>query len=316
MRHPFHKKGKPVDYNARRPSVGINWPSYTGTATLAGTSSDGITTVYYDASLGASARYNAQGLISLAPTVNTYCNQIFAAPAKKVNVIIFALGGQTDGTGGADHMGCDFSTGQNIEVCAAFGNDKMVAALYAAEMSEDYMNNSLCGLSTGEVISRWVAESIEPGVLDAFASAPVWQQDGYPNYVDVTENTDQDYDSIGCGMAFVSWMIHEKGLTLAQISQRTVGLGDGATFASVYNSLTGSSGSPWNTFLAAAKSLGAINNDDPFANVSPTPVPVPTPTPVPTPVPGVTYSNWLNELAAFIAANPAKPDSMAIDPRR
>ena len=33
------------------------------------------------------------------------------------------------------------------------------------------------------------------------------------------------------------------------------------------------------------------------------------PTPTPTPAPAATYENWLNALAAWIAANPATPDT-------
>ena len=48
-------------------------------------------------------------------------NTIFNITGAPVDVIVFALGGQTDGTGGADHGGCDFSTGNAIEVDAAYG---------------------------------------------------------------------------------------------------------------------------------------------------------------------------------------------------
>ena len=42
---------------------------------------------------------------------------------------LFALGGATDGTGGADHNGCDYTTGAAIEVCASFGHSARVSAL-------------------------------------------------------------------------------------------------------------------------------------------------------------------------------------------
>jgi hypothetical protein len=38
----------------------------------------------------------------------------FWRPERPVNVIVFALGGATDGTGGADHANYDYATGQNI----------------------------------------------------------------------------------------------------------------------------------------------------------------------------------------------------------
>ena len=66
------------------------------------------------------------------------------------------------------------------------------------------MNGNLCGLSTGEALSRWCAMLIGNNALADFTSVPTWVQDGEPNWVNETEDTDQDYDSIGCGMAFLS----------------------------------------------------------------------------------------------------------------
>jgi hypothetical protein len=98
-------------------------------------------------------------------------------------VIVFALGGQTDGTGGADHLGCDFQTGAAIEVCAAFGNSARVSALFEAELSECSMGGNLCGVSTGEALSRWCAAVVGGNALSDFATAPRWAQDGMPNFV-------------------------------------------------------------------------------------------------------------------------------------
>ena len=77
-----------------------------------------------------------------------------------VSVIIFALGGATDGSGGVDHGGCDYTTGAAIEVCASFGNSARVSALFEAALSECSMGGNLCGISTGEALSRWCAEVI------------------------------------------------------------------------------------------------------------------------------------------------------------
>jgi hypothetical protein len=242
----------------------INWPSYTGTATLVGTSSDKLTTVYYDASLGAQALACAQNVVTAAPAINTGNASLFGTPTATTNVIVFALGGATDGTGGADHMACDFTNGGNIEVCADFANPSFCSTLYEAELSECAMNGNLCGESTGEALSRWAAMDLaNNSQLASFASAPVWAADGYANWVDNTENTDQDYDSIGCGMAFISWLMADHGATLTQITQEMVKLGNGGTLAGLYNALTGSTGSPWTTFLAAAKAI-TITTDNPF----------------------------------------------------
>jgi hypothetical protein len=88
------------------------WPSYTGTSQLVGTSPSGRVTVYVDPSLGAPGLQNAQDLLNDADRVASANDAIFGTTGGAVNVIVFALGGATDGTGGADHGGCDFTSGE------------------------------------------------------------------------------------------------------------------------------------------------------------------------------------------------------------
>jgi hypothetical protein len=277
--HPSLPKPAPL---AARPAVaagGIQWPSFTGTATLVGTSSDGRTTVYVDASLGAPAMANAKALLADATRINALDVGFFGTSGK-ANVILFALGGQTDGTGGADHASCSYSTGGNIEVCVAYGQDARCSALYEAELSECDMGSNLCGLSTGEALSRLCAEygifPSGPNPLSDFTSTQNWVQAGYPNWIDKIQPSDGDYPSIGCGMCFLSWLRSQK-YTVAQIAQTMVALGDAGTLAQLWQKLTGQSGSPWTTFLAAAEALPAITTDDPFAGVTPPPPPPPPP---------------------------------------
>lgn len=135
------------------------WPSYTGTSQLVGTSPSGRVTVYVDPSLGQQALQNAQDLLQDADRVVTANDSIFGTTGGPVSVIVFALGGATDGTGGADHMGCDYINGNAIEVDASFGNSSRVSALFEAELSECSMNGNLCGESTGEALSRWLPRS-------------------------------------------------------------------------------------------------------------------------------------------------------------
>ena len=125
-------------------------------------------------------------------------------------MIIFALDGRTDGTGGADHMGCDYTTGNAIEVCASFGRSERVSALFEAELSECSMGGNLCGLNTGEALSRWCTAVLGNNALADFATAPQWAQDGMPDFVNQTDPTDQNPDSTGCGMAFISWLLAKK----------------------------------------------------------------------------------------------------------
>ena len=163
-------------------------------------------------------------------------------------------------------MGCDYTTGNAIEVCASYGNSSRVSALFEAELSECSMGGNLCGVSTGEALSRWCAAVISNNALADFATAPQWDQDGQPDYVNQTDPTDQSADSTGCGMAFLSWLL-SKGYALSKIAPSLVSLGSGGTFAQLYADLTSDAASnAWPTFQSAVQALpNGVTSDDPFA---------------------------------------------------
>jgi hypothetical protein len=241
------------------------WPSYTGTSQLVGTSPSGRVTVYVDPSLAQQGQQNAQDLLNDADRIVSANDGLFGTTGGPVIVIVFALGGQTDGTGGADHMGCDYTTGNAIEVDASFGNSSRVSALFEAELSECSMNGNLCGESTGEALSRWCAAVIGNNALSDFATAPQWSQDGMPDFVDKTDPTDQNADSTGCGMAFLSWVM-SLGYNLNAIAPAMVALGDSGTLAQLYANLTSdSSSNAWPKFQSAIQALpNGVTSDDPF----------------------------------------------------
>jgi hypothetical protein len=263
-----------------------SWPSFPGTGEYVGTGAGGRVIVFVDPTLGAEALQNAQDLVTDAARIVAANDGYFGTSDGTISVIVFALGGATDGTGGADHMGCDYVTGNAIEVCASYGNSQRVSALLEAELSECAMGSSLCGLSTGEALSRWCASDASANALSDFATAPSWAQNGMPNFVDSVDPTDQNPDSTGCGMAFISWL-QSLGHSLPEIAQAMVSLGDGGTLAGLYAVLTGESpGVAWTNFQAAVNALPfGIVNDDPFAGVAP-----PAPAPPPVPAPPVTLS--------------------------
>jgi len=251
-----------------RVAAGPAWPSYTGTAQLVGTSTGGVT-VYVDPSLGQPALQNAEDLLADADRIVQANNTIFNITGEPVDVIVFALGGNTDGTGGADHNGCTFTDGNAIEVDASFGSPARVSALFEAELSECAMNGQLCGYSTGEALSRWCAAVVGSNALSDFATAPVWAQDGMANWVDQTQPTDQGTDSTGCGMAFLSWVLSQ-GHSLAEVAQAMVALGDSGTLAQLYGQVTGNPATAaWSQFTAAINALpGGVTSDDPFNALS------------------------------------------------
>lgn len=264
-----------------------SWPSYTGSSEYVGTSSDGRTNVFVDSSLGTPGLLNALALVVDATRINAADDGFFGSVGGPTNVIIYAMSGATDGTGGADHKTCSFADGADIEVCAAFGKNAIISALYEAERSECWMENNLCGVSTGEALSRRCANTTSPGALSDFAAGPAWAQAGYPNWVDQTQPTDGDYPSIGNGMVFLSWLAY-KGFALNTIAMAMVRLGSGGTLAGLYTALGGRSPA-WPLFLAAVKALpGGVKDDDPFNGSTPAPAPTPTPTPTPPPAPAPT----------------------------
>ncbi len=253
-----------MKHRLRRVAAAPAWPSFTGTAHYVGTSPVNHVAVYVDASLGEPAMKNATDLLADADRVVNANVAIFGTPSQPVNVIVFALDGRTDGTGGADHDGCDFTSGGNIEVCASFGNSVRVSALFEAELSECAMGGNLCGVSTGEALSRWCAAVVSNNALPDFASAPAWAQAGMPDYVTRTDPTDQNEISTGCGMAFLSWL-QKLGHPLKIIAPAMVGLGTRGVLSQLYANLTGQPASKaWPTFLAAVKALPGVTSDDPF----------------------------------------------------
>jgi len=267
MNHPIKASRflrKPTAARRDNP-VAPPWPSYTGTSQFVGTSPSGRVTVYVDPTLGVPALQNAQDLVSDGDRVVTSNDALFGTTGGSVSAIVFALGGATDGTGGADHMSCDYATGGAIEVCASFGNSARVSALLEAEVSECSMGGNLCGVSTGEALSRWCAAVIGNNALADFATAPQWAADGMPDYVNATDPTDQNADSIGCGMAFLSWLM-SKGYGLNQIAPAMVSLADSGTLAQLYAALTSDAASnAWPAFQIAVQNLpNGVTGDDPF----------------------------------------------------
>lgn len=254
---------------AREGPVPPQWPSYTGTSQFVGASPSGRVTVFVDPTLGQPALQNAQDLVNDADRVVTANDALFASAGGPVSVVVFALGGATDGTGGADHSGCDYNTGAAIEVCASFDNSPRVSALFEAELSECSMGGNLCGVSTGEALSRWCATVIGNNALSDFATAPQWAQGGMPDFVDRTDSTDQNADSTGCGMAFLSWLMSQ-GHGLDQIAQAMVALGDAGTLAQLYANLTSDDiANAWPAFLAAVQALpNGVTSDDPFGGAA------------------------------------------------
>ena len=141
-------------------------------------------------------------------------------------------------TRGASHSSC-MST--DVSVGGKSGtNVDFIRSLLVAEADEVFIANFghgwNCGASNGEGLSRVLANDIYKGVEPAdFISSDVWLNlDPRPNFVDHTEPTDTDYNSIGCSVLFLNWLRFQLNHSWADI----VAAGR-STLAGTYSNLTG-----------------------------------------------------------------------------
>lgn len=293
-----HHSLKKTPVVARRHAV-PQWPSFRGTSQYVGTSPTARVAVYVDPTLGQQGMQNARDLLDDADRIAAANDGLFGTSGRPVSVTVFALGGATDGTGGADHMGCDYTTGAAIEVCASFGNSARVSALFEAELSECSMGGNLCGVSTGEALSRWCAAEISDNALSDFATAPTWADGGMQDFVNHTDPTDGNPESTGCGMAFLSWLISQ-GNQLNMIAPAMASLGDSGTLAQLYAALSGDAASnAWPNFMSAVQGLpGGVTSDDPFNKASAQPPQIAQLDPSTIEVAAKIFSTILADLAA------------------
>ncbi len=144
----------------------------------------------------------------------------------------------TSDSTGASHSSC---LGTDIMVGGkSDGNVDFIRSLLVAEADEVFMANYGhgwdCGASTGEGLSRVLANDIYKGVEPAdFISSGVWLSlNPRPNFVDHTDPTDTNYNSIGCAVLFLNWLRFQLNHSWAQIVSS-----GGATLAQTYKNLTG-----------------------------------------------------------------------------
>jgi hypothetical protein len=228
----------------------------------------GNVTVYYDPDLGSQGQDLANQLVNAVTAPYNDMENFFGITGGAVNVIIAPLSGNNDGSGGAYHYGCDFTTGGTLYLDATFASTttdplNLEVGLYVAELSESFMDPQGggwgCGFSNGEGLSRFCAEQETPaGTLDAFATGPAWANAQFPDWVTQTEQTDRDDVSTGCAVVYIYWML-SLGYTIPQIVQAA-----GATLSANYQTLTGKD-SAYQDLLAAVSSL-SVTSDNPFSN--------------------------------------------------
>jgi hypothetical protein len=153
-------------------SVGFNYP-----ATQVGVA--GNVAVYYDPALGAPGLSLARQLLGMVTRPYQDMQNWFGISGGAVSVVIAPLSGNHDGSGGAYHYGCDFTSGSTLYLDATFANTSvnpldLEVGLYVAELSECFMDPQGgwdCGYGNGEGLSRFCAEQEMPaGTLSAYAT--------------------------------------------------------------------------------------------------------------------------------------------------
>jgi hypothetical protein len=170
------------------------------------------------------------------------------------------------GTFGAYHASC---AATELHLAAFDGtNADLVRMLMVAEADEVMMAAQNvgwdCGASHGEGLSRVLSTEIYPAQLNGFATAASWLDSSRPDWVTTTEQTDQNYVSIGCATLFLNYLRHQLGYSLTAI------VGAGApSLAQVYTHLSGKTDAftPFNTLLQQRFPAGqpsGLTNDNPF----------------------------------------------------
>jgi hypothetical protein len=245
----------------------------------------GNVTVYYDPDLGTQGQSLATQLLNAVTTPYNDMQRFFGITGGAVNVIIAPLSGHNDGSGGAYHHGCDFTTGGTLYLDATFASTttnplNLEVGLYVAELSESFMGPQGggwgCGFSNGEGLSRFCAEQETPaGTLDAFATGPTWANAGFPDWVTKTEQTDKDDVSTGCSIVYIYWML-SRGFTIPQIVQA-----GGATLSANYQTLT-SKNTAYQDLKAAVSGI-SVTSDNPFSSTPPQSTPPQSTPPLSTP---------------------------------
>jgi hypothetical protein len=118
------------------------------------------------------------------------------------------------GAGGGSHPGC---ASTNITCFISVNSDAIgVPLTMDAEMAEVFMaiqgQGVNCGFSNGEALSRVLPTVLYPKQRSRFMMGTSWLNSANPSrpdWVTNTEQTDQDFVSIGCGTLFYNYLAYQ-----------------------------------------------------------------------------------------------------------
>jgi len=227
------------------------------------------TTTHFDVSyltrLGKQGASLAQAILQNCERDYTTLQQAFGGLTPQRLPFVVHVTADNTGASHSSCMGTDIAVGGKSSA-----NVDFIRSLLVAEADEVFMANFAhgwdCGASNGEGLSRVLANDIYKGVEPVnFVSSDVWLSlNPRPNFVDQTEPTDTDYNSIGCSVLFLNWLRFQLNRTWADI----IAAGTG-TLAGTYKNLTGKSTawSDFSTLINAHFPVGKkykTGNDNPF----------------------------------------------------
>jgi hypothetical protein len=221
--------------------------------------------VSYLTTLGQAGANLAQAILQTCERDYTTLQQEFGRLTPQRLPFVVQITADNTGASHSSCMGTDIAVGGK-----SGGQVDFIRSLLVAEADEVFMANFGhgwdCGASDGEGLSRVLANDIYKGVEPAdFISSDVWLSlDPRPDFVDQTEPTDTDYNSIGCAVLFLNWLRFQLNRPWVDIIAAGAG-----TLATTYENLTGKA-TAWNDFEAVINShfpagkKYSLGTDNPF----------------------------------------------------
>jgi hypothetical protein len=192
-------------------------------------------TVSYLTKLGQQGADLAKAILQNCERDYATLQQVFGGITPQRLPFVVQITSDNTGASHSSCMGTDVSIGGKSD-----GNTDFIRSLLVAEADEVFMANFGhgwdCGASNGEGLSRVLANDIYKGVEPAdFMSSDVWLNlNPRPNFVDHTDPTDTNYNSIGGSVLFLNWLRFQLNHSWTDIVAK-----GGSTLAATYKNLTG-----------------------------------------------------------------------------
>jgi len=205
-------------------------------ATLHGSTAHFV--VYYETALGSAGAQVASEVLGKVEADYARLSGLFGGVTvpQPFNVVIAAIGGMRDGTGGAYHKACDDQTVYvNIKLEPRIDSDR--SSFFVVTQVVDVLaaargRHGDCGTSYGSALKRVLAAEFYPKEGTEFATAPHWLDSARADYVSVNEQTDLNPQATGCSVLFLNYLHSQLNLSWERIVQA-----GGLTLAETYANL-------------------------------------------------------------------------------